>query len=137
MPAPGYKRLSDEQVRKLKSIEGNGMGSGVLPKLVDDALEVLAAELPSSVVSSLNGKLDAAKLVTIDSAASAGGSASETLTFTGLAVGDTILALTPKTVGANAAALRAFGTVAANQLPVTFTADPGAGAVVRALVLKA
>jgi len=75
-------------------------------------------------------------IVTYDSAASAGGSTSETLTVTGLAVGDVILAASQRVVGANASALSGFGTVALNSLPVTFTANPGAGAIVRVLVRK-
>lgn len=74
---------------------------------------------------------------TLTSAASAGGSPTETLTVTGLAVGDTILSVTPKVVGANAAAVRAFGTAALNSLSVTFTADPGAGATVVVAFLRA
>lgn len=81
--------------------------------------------------------LPAAKLVVIDSAASSGGSATETLTFTGMLGTDTILALTQKVVGANSVALRAFGSPATNTLSVTFTGDPGASAIVRALVKKA
>lgn len=80
---------------------------------------------------------DVSGVTTIDSAASAGGNATEALTFTGLASGDTILALTGKTAGANSASIRAFGTPGTNSLSVTFTADPGAAAVVRALVQKA
>lgn len=79
----------------------------------------------------------AAQILTIDSAASAGGSATESLTFTGLLATDVILALTPMTEGANPAAISEFGAPGAGSLSVTFTADPGAGAVVRALVYRA
>lgn len=75
-------------------------------------------------------------LVNYDSAASAGGSGSESLTVTGLAVGDTILSATQRVAGANGTAITAFGTVSANTLPVTWTANPGAGAIVRVLVRK-
>jgi len=72
-----------------------------------------------------------------NSSASTGGAATETLTVTGLGATDEILAVTTVTAGALAASLRAIGAQAANSLQVTFTANPGAGAVVRVLVLKA
>lgn len=143
--APGYKRLTSEQVRKLQRIEGKGDATGVLAGLIDDALDVALSEIPSNIpqanisglVSDLAAKLDAAKLVTIDSAASVGGGVTEALTFTGMLATDTVLALTGMTAGANAAAVNAFGAPGVDSLSVTFTADPGAGAVVRALVLRA
>ena len=73
----------------------------------------------------------------IESAASAGGSASEALTFTGLAVTDTILAISQRVAGANGTAVTGYNTQAANALTVTWTANPGAGARVRILVAKA
>jgi len=72
-----------------------------------------------------------------DSAATAGGSATESLTFTGLAAADKVLSLFVLTKGANAASIIGTGTQSANTLSVTFSADPGANAVVRALVAKA
>jgi hypothetical protein len=72
-----------------------------------------------------------------DSAVSTGGSATEALTFTGLAAADTVLALFIKTKGANSVSIVGTGTQSANTLSVTFSADPGANAVLRALVSKA
>jgi hypothetical protein len=81
---------------------------------------------------------DLVNIQSYDSTALSGGSgATRTLTVTGLAVGDTVLAVTPRVAGANAASVRAFGSPSANSLSVTFTADPGDAAVVRVLVLKA
>jgi len=72
------------------------------------------------------------------SAVSVGGAASEAMTVTGLAAGDTILAVTQKTAGAGTGKnLIAFSTQAANALTVTWDANPGAGAVIVVLVLKA
>jgi len=136
MPAPGFKKLDEDQVRKLQIIEGRGPDQAVLPKLLDDALDVAQAEV-SGLVAALSGKLDASKLAVIDSDVSVGGNATESLTFTGMLGTDTILALTGKTAGANAVAVQAFGAPGADALSVTFTGDPGAGAVVRALVLRA
>lgn len=74
-----------------------------------------------------------------DSAASAGGAATETLAVTGLAAADQILAVSQKTKGANGVALIKWTDTSrtANQLAVEWTGNPGAGAVVRVLVLKA
>jgi hypothetical protein len=76
-------------------------------------------------------------LMTLDSAASAGGGAAETLTVTGLLTTDSIRAISLRKQGANAEALTQYGTAgsgaasATNALPVAFTGDPGAGAIVR------
>lgn len=74
-----------------------------------------------------------------DSAASAGGAATETLTVTGLAAADEILSVSQKTKGANGTALNKWTDTArtANQLAVEWTGNPGAGAIVRVCVLKA
>lgn len=78
-------------------------------------------------------------VVTYDSAASAGGGAAETLTVTGLAAADSILSVSQKTKGANSTALVQWTDTArtVNQLAVAWTADPGAGAIVRVAVRKA
>jgi hypothetical protein len=75
-------------------------------------------------------------VLTLDSGASAGGAATETLTVTGILTTDTLQAVTQFQKGANGTALidwgGASGEVAvANQLPVEWTANPGAGAKVR------
>lgn len=78
-------------------------------------------------------------LVALDSAASVGGSATETLTVTGLLTTDKILAATIVEDGANAAYIQeaAKTCAAAGQYVVTFSANPGAGAEVRVLAQRA
>lgn len=71
------------------------------------------------------------------SAASAGGGATETYTVTGLAVGDTVIAVTPAITSPNAVYTKAYGAVGAASLPVTYSGDPGVGAKVKVTVLKA
>ena len=74
----------------------------------------------------------------LTSAASAGGSATESLTVTGLATTDTILAVSQSTAGAGSGkTLIAYGSPAANALSCTWSADPGAGAVVKVAFLRA
>lgn len=71
------------------------------------------------------------------SSAGAGGAATEAMTLTGLASGDTIVAVTQKTKGANNLPLLGWSTQAANALTGIWSADPGAGAVIQVFVLKA
>ncbi len=75
----------------------------------------------------------------INSAASTGGAAAETLTLTGAATGDTVLAATVVTAASGVVALQAAASsiATANAYPVTFTGDPGTGAIVRVALRKA
>ena len=136
--------------------QGNKIGSkGTLSELLRGLEVSLDGKLATSAISSsiTNGdtthspsgdavfdalalELDAAKLVAYDSAVSIGGGASEALTVTGLGVSDTILAVSQKTAGANGTAIVAYGSPALNSLSVSWTADPGAGAVIKVLVKK-
>lgn len=72
----------------------------------------------------------------LDSAASTGGNANETLTVTGLLTTDKILGVTIQTMGANSVTIEDYESAAgtAGQLDVTFSGDPGAGAVVRVAI---
>lgn len=69
-------------------------------------------------------------IVTLTSAAGAGGNATEAMTVTGLLTTDTILAVTQKTPGANSLAIIGYSTQATNALTGIWAADPGAGAVI-------
>lgn len=100
-----------------------------------DSDAALAAAAAAQATANL--ALPAAKLLTIDSAAGAGGAASATLTFTGLLTSDVILGASQKVAGANGTALTGFNTQASDALTVTWTADPGAGAIVRLAIHRA
>lgn len=80
---------------------------------------------------------DLVNIQVYSSSATVGGSATETITVTGLAAADTIIGVSMKTKGANAVSVAGNTTQAANALTVVFTADPGAAAIVRVTVLKA
>jgi len=80
---------------------------------------------------------DLLNLQTISSAAGAGGAATEVMTFTGLAAADTIIGLTQTTPGANNLAVVSWGTQIADAVTIRWTANPGAGAIVRLSVIKA
>lgn len=71
-------------------------------------------------------------------ATSAGGAATETMTFTGLGATDDILSVCQRVDGGAVAATSLIGWAnqAANALDVTWTLDPGAGAVIRIAVRK-
>lgn len=134
--------LGDNQTGSLgtfwDAVDGTTIGAGALQAIQDIVLRAQAfATLGGNFLDRAQVDPSDATITTYDSGASSGGSATESLTFTGMDSTDTILALTPKTAGANAAAIRAFGSPGSNSLSVTFTADPGANAVVRALVKKA
>lgn len=85
----------------------------------------------------VGGGLNITKL---DSAVSVGGNATETMTVTGLLTTDTILGVTQFVDGAGAAVgILAYGGATgvcsvADQLSVTWNADPGAGAKIRVAV---
>lgn len=82
----------------------------------------------------------ASRLITaLNSAASTGGSATETLAVVGLVTTDTILAATIVNDGATAAYMQeAASACAANaQYIVKFSADPGSGAQVRVAIARA
>lgn len=77
----------------------------------------------------------------LNSNASSGGGASETLTVTGLLTTDSLLSVTQYVKGANSTAVNgwggATGVCASNdQLAVTWTADPGANAKVRVVLSR-
>lgn len=75
---------------------------------------------------------------TLDSSASTGGSASETLTLTGAATGDTVLSafLFAGPTGTVALQRAASSIAAADAYPVVFTGDPGTTAKIRVLISR-
>lgn len=46
-----YQQLSADQVRQLKGVEGNSVGSGILPQLLDIALTQLQASQAATVAA--------------------------------------------------------------------------------------
>lgn len=72
----------------------------------------------------------------LTSAAGAAGSATPTLTLTGLKATDTIVSVQQKTKGANNLPLLGWTTQADNALTCVYSADPGAGCVVVVTVLR-
>lgn len=76
------------------------------------------------------------RLVPLDSDASTGGSPTETLVVDGLRAADQIVAVTQVTPGANPEAVLGWSGQDTDELDVEWTGDPGAGAVVRVLVMR-
>lgn len=78
-------------------------------------------------------------ITSYNSAASAGGAATEALAVTGLAAADTILGISQQAKGANSTALNLWTDAGrtADILTVGWTANPGAGAIVRVIARKA
>lgn len=93
----------------------------------------------SSIAGYSQADASAVAVSALDSAASAGGAATETLVVTGLLTTDTILAATEQTKGASKTALINYESAAsvAGKLAVEWTANPGAGSVIRVVVARA
>ncbi len=69
---------------------------------------------------------------TLDSAATAGGSATETITVTGLPAAAIVVSVEHVSGGTATVGVTGWGAVTANQIAnVQFTANPGAGAILR------
>lgn len=98
------------------------------PKSSEQGLLIKQDELVS--------KLNSNEMVTLDSDASAGGSATESLTVSGLLSSDEIVAFHQKTKGGLGTAPIAWSNQADDSLDVEWTGDPGAGAVIRLLVRR-
>lgn len=112
--------------------------SRVVGKEVSDAIDAggpaasaSASSAAASAASAAAAAASAASIAKIDSSASLGGAAFETLVVTGLLATDTILSVSQFTKGANSVAAIGWDTQANNSLKVYWTADPGVGAVVR------
>jgi hypothetical protein len=107
------------------------------------AIQIKAKSFNSVSGVGLSGKaaIQGPGALSLDSNASAGGAATETLTVTGLLTTDTIRAVSQFVKGANGTAPIAYGNASgavtvANQLPVEWTANPGAGAKVRVAIQR-
>jgi len=102
---------------------------------------ITAADTILQGIEKLDGNvalsLVASKLVSYDSAASIGSGTTEVLIFTGLEATDTLLAATQVTAGGNATAIISIGALGAGTCTIEWTANPGSGAVIKLLVLKA
>lgn len=120
-----FPNLTDEEVRKLKSIEGNHTGEGVLPDLMNRAIGGGAAALAAAVAAQASADVLSVTTQT------AGGAAIETMSFAGFdAALDTIVSVDLEDNGTNNVSLLGF-TVNGSDLDIEFSADPGADAVVR------
>ena len=83
------------------------------------------------LVEVLNETRNNANIQTFSSGAGSGGSASETLTVTGLKAGDEILSVSQRIAGGGVGkTVIGWTTVANDALTVQWDADPGAGAIV-------
>lgn len=89
-----------------------------------------------TLAETLNKIAGKGNIDSIDSDPSAGGAASESLTFTGLKSDDEILAVSQVTKGSLGTAPIAISNQVAGGLDVEWTGDPGAGAVIRLLIRR-
>lgn len=92
----------------------------------------------NDLVTLLNAVAGNANLVKLASAASAGGGATENdVAVSGLLAADLILAVSQRVAGGNSLALIGWADQKAGSLDLTWTGDPGAGAITEVLVLRA
>ncbi len=115
----------------------DSLASAKLAKAGDTmtGLLVLSAD-PGAALGAATKQYVDGKILTYDSAAGSGGSGSEAMTVTGLLSTDTILSVSQKTPGANSTAVIGWASQADNALTVSWTANPGAGAVIRVAVKR-
>lgn len=126
-----YPNLTDEEVNVLNRIEAGQHGKKVLADLMNRAIGGAAV-----AATALQEETDPTVL-SFESAASAGGSATETMTVTGLLATDEIIGVTLKTAGANPVSFQSYANQANDALDVTFSGDPGVGAIVEVTVKRA
>lgn len=89
----------------------------------------LPGDPTTSLMAATKQYVDSHPLV-ITSDPSAGGGTSESLTITGILSSDTILSVTQQTAGANNTAITGYNSLGDDTLTITWTGDPGAGAIV-------
>lgn len=107
------------------------------------SIQLKALSFTSAKGTSFAGKVQAdasqVAIMALDSAASAGGAASENYVVTGLLTTDMILAVTQQTDGTNHKNPLSYASAAgsADHLAVVYASDPGTGAKVRVLFSRA
>lgn len=158
MAAKGFKVLTDDQVAKIQSVEANGMGSGVLPALIDKALDpaqsgataaaAAQATANTAVTNAATAQAAAvaaqttataaaprAKFVAYDVAVPAGSPTPAAIAVAGLLATDLVLGLTQKTANVTGIVPIEY-SIANGLLTVVYAADPGANGIVHLAVLK-
>lgn len=76
------------------------------------------------------------QIMVLTSSAGAGGAATEAMTVAGLLATDVILGVSQSVKGANSLPLLGFNTQTAGHLTGVWSADPGAGAVIKVSVKR-
>ncbi len=118
------------------AVSGTIPGSVALPALLDIATRAECLYAVALADGALSKSKAGSSPEVLSSNASSGGMATETLTVTGLTTTDIIVSVTQRVAGANGTALTGWANQASNALDVTWTADPGAGAIVDVEVLR-
>lgn len=126
---------------------GGGATVDLLTVISEDELESLASELQGLVDrGSLNSiatidtdalhRAAEVDILTFGSNPSSGGGSSEAMTFTGLKTTDKILAFTQRVAGSNGTAMTGWNTFVTDGMTITWTGDPGAGAIILVVVKR-
>ena len=105
-------------------------GTGIYGTINEVDISIAGSKVVGITSAGLNATIVGQTILAFSSSAGAGGSASEAMTVTGLLASDTIISVSQKVKGANSLPLLGFSTLADNSLTCTWSANPGAGAIV-------
>lgn len=135
--------LGDNQTGSLgtfwTAVSGTEPGAGALQAIQDIVTRAESfATLGGNFQDRAQVDSSGGTIVSLNSSASTGGGASETLTLTGAATGDIVLSayLVAGPTGTVTLQRAASSVAVANQFPVVFTGDPGTTAVARVTVRR-
>lgn len=136
----GTVAATDTVLQGFNKLSGNTQNlpviSNVLTGFVSGAGAVTSADTVLTSLQKVSGNTQNKRILTFTSAAGSGGAATEAMTVTGLAIGDTILAVSQSVKGANSLPLLGFNTLTTNSLTAVWSADPGASSVIIVTVLR-
>lgn len=121
------------------AVSGTATGAGALQAIQDIVTRAdYFDSIGGNFMSRSQGDGSFASVVMLNSTASTGGSASETLALSGAATGDTVLSayLVAGPTGSVVMQRAASSIATANLFPVVFSGDPGNSAVVRVQLLR-
>lgn len=111
-------------------------GTGIYGVEGELDIAINGSKIVSVTSAGLTATIVGQTILVLTSAASVGGAATEALTVTGLLTSDTIIAVSQSVPGANSLPLLGFNTQTTNHLTAVFSADPGAGAIIKIAIKR-
>lgn len=111
-------------------------GTGIYGTEVELDISVGGSRIVSITPAGLSATIVGQSISVLTSASSIGGTPTEALVVTGLLTTDTILSVSQSVPGANSLPLLGFNTQTTNHLTAVFSADPGAGAIIKVAIKR-